>query len=78
MIKYMNTLRTKNDSARFGFTEYSDMTHDEFVAAKLSTDLTKDYRQINSIIKEPSLHNIIRYTRDAINDTDRLPLKIDW
>lgn len=81
----MNALRTHTDSARFGFTEYSDLSHGEFLETKLNRNLTKVTvnRQTNSITKEQAHHrtvtyNIIRYTRDAVGDTDSLPKKIDW
>lgn len=87
MINLMNARRTHKDSARFGTTEYSDMSHDEFLATKLNVDLMKPTsdRRINSIIKERSdtssssaSYNIIRYTRDTTADMDGLPMKIDW
>ncbi|XP_037038649.1 cathepsin O-like [Bradysia coprophila] len=86
VIKSMNTLRTHEDSARFGLTEYSDMTHAEFVAAKLNRNSIKARtdRRSNSIIKEtrddwksPMSQNIIRYAR-AASDVDDLPRKVDW
>lgn len=85
MINLMNARRTHKDSARFGTTEYSDMSHDEFLATKLNMDLINMDRRINSIIKERSdtssssaSYNIIRYTRDTTADMDGLPMKIDW
>lgn len=76
MINSMNKLRTHADSARFGFTEYSDMSHGEFLTTKLNKDLTKV--TANSITKERAGRNIIRYTRDAILDMGSLPKKVDW
>lgn len=83
----MNTLRKNEDSAEFGLTEYSDMTHAEFVAKKLSwssTAGTMDPLQ-NSIVKErfdhrktPIAQNIIRYARGAVWDVSSLPKKVDW
>lgn len=82
----MNTFRTHKDSARFGITEYSDMSHSEFLATKLNGDLTKATanRRINYVTEKPperrrtNPYNIIRYTRDTIGDADSLPMKIDW
>lgn len=87
MINSMNKLRTHKDSAEFGITEYSDLSHGEFLATKLNRNLTKvtANRRINSITKDiaerlkgPNSFNIIRYTRDTIGDMDSLPMKIDW
>lgn len=81
MINSMNRLRTHKDSARFGFTEYSDMSDGEFVTTKLNGDLNLQ----NFIIKEKAHHHsrpipyhIIRYTRDIVSDVDSLPKRIDW
>lgn len=79
----MNTLRTHKDSARFGLTEYSDMTHEEFLAARLDRNPMLS-PQINSIFKDGynhrqfSPHSIMRYTRNVIGDTNSLPNKVDW
>lgn len=87
MINSMNTLRTHKDSAEFGITEYSDLSHGEFLATKLNRNLTKvtANRQINFItkglaerFKTPNSFNIIRYTRDTVGDVDSLPMKVDW
>lgn len=88
MIKSMNTLRTHGDSAQFGLTEYSDMTHAEFIAAKLNRNTisaTVMDRRLNSIPKErddhwktPMPQNIIRYARSTIWNMGSLPKKVDW
>lgn len=76
MINSMNKLRKHENSARFGFTEYSDMSHGEFITTKLK----KDFRKVtvNSVTKERAGRNIIRYSRDAVDDMSSIPKKIDW
>lgn len=88
MINEMNTRRPHNDSAEFGLTEYSDMSHDEFAAMKLNGNLTNmNFNQQKNIIvkdgddrtwKNLLPHNIIRYERDVFGNIDRLPKRIDW
>lgn len=78
MINTMNTLRTHKDSARFGFTEYSDLSDDEFLAKHLNRNLTKMTSNTNRRGDRPTTpisYNIMRYTRST---TDSIPHKIDW
>lgn len=87
MINSMNTLRKHKHSARFGLTEYSDMSDGEFVTAKLNADLKSltTNGQRNSIIKEQTDRrnrqisiNLIRYNRDTVDGVYSLPNRIDW
>lgn len=85
-INSMNTHRKHNDSARFGLTEYSDMSYSEFAKTKLNGGFKNSItnRQRNSIMKEqadsnrPISYNIIRYARNTKVDVPSLPKRIDW
>lgn len=87
IINSMNKFRTHKDSARYGITEYSDMSHDEFITTKLNGG-AKGFiknRISNSIIKEKddrrnkqSKYNIIRYVRDTVSNGYNLPKRVDW
>ncbi|KAJ6636040.1 Cathepsin O [Pseudolycoriella hygida] len=81
MIESMNKLRKDENSASFGFTEYSDMSHDEFLTIKLAPNSRSSYKTLDSRRMNLSAFNIIRYTRNARDvcaEMNSLPQKVDW
>ncbi|XP_015514839.1 cathepsin O-like [Neodiprion lecontei] len=87
-IEEMNAKRTSKESARYGVTEFSDLSEDEFASSYLRPDLSsRGMRHLHHSHHHSHRHN--RYdTKDGRADsseknrlrrsTTGLPVKFDW
>ena len=73
-IETLNKLRISQESARYGLTNYSDMTEEEFLALHLHPDLSARSEKHHQC----PYHHIHSHKRTQRAISNTLPKKIDW
>ncbi|OAD61198.1 Cathepsin O [Eufriesea mexicana] len=75
-IEKMNNLRSLQESAYYGLTEYSDMSEDEFLVQTLLPDLpVRGEKHINASYHR--WHHLRQYS-NRVKRSAGIPLKFDW
>lgn len=77
-IDELNSERTSNDSARYGLTEFSDMSREEFLDHKLQKHLHKRLHIHRSHHHDKEGKDGIKSNHVKKRSIDGLPDIVDW